>query len=257
VSKEALMGAVCVLGVLSLGACGERAADDVRERPPRSEFAGGFDSNAQEIHRMARRVVARAPARERRAGGVVTLRRAATVRARPGGRRLGKIGPRTPFGSRMTLPVVRRRPGWLGVLTSALPNNTLGWIRDEGLDHDRTRLEVVVDRSARRLTLLRGGRRLMSAPIGVGRPGSETPLGTFAITDKLDGRRFSASYGCCILALSGRQPSLPAGWRGGDRLAIHGTTGRSSSAGCVTMGDAQLRQLLRTVPLGTLVTVRA
>jgi hypothetical protein len=255
VSKEALMTVVCVLGAFALGACGERAADDVRERPARVEFAGGFDTGAQEVHRTARRVVARAPARERGGGEVVALRRATTIRARPRGRRLGKIGPRTPFGSRMTLAVVRRKPGWLGVLTSALPNGTVGWIRDDGLDHGRSAFRVVVSRSARRLTLVRNGRRVFSTTIGVGRPGSETPLGTFAVTDKLDGRRFSASYGCCILALSGRQPDLPPGWRGGDRLALHGKGGQSSTAGCVAVGAGPLRRLMEKVPLGTLVTV--
>ena len=72
--------------------------------------------------------------------------------------------------------------------------------------------------------------------VGVGRPGSPTPKGRFSITDKLSGRAYGGTYGCCILALSGRQPKPPPGRTGGDRLAIHGTNdpgsiGRRSSAG--------------------------
>ncbi len=249
------MTVVSVLSALALGACGERADDDVRERPARVEFAGGADTGADEVHRTARRVVARRPARERKGAGVVALRRTTPVHAGPRGRRIGRVGPRTPFGSRTTLAVVRRNRGWLGVLWSALPNGKVGWIRDHGVDHRRSAFRVVVSRSARRLTLVRNGRRVFATGIAVGRPGSETPLGTFAITDKLDGRRFSASYGCCILALSGRQPNLPAGWRGGDRLAIHGKGGKNSTAGCVAVDAAQLRRLMNAVPVGTLVTV--
>jgi lipoprotein-anchoring transpeptidase ErfK/SrfK len=97
--------------------------------------------------------------------------------------------------------------------------------------------------------------------VEVGRPGSETPLGRFAVTDKLSGAPYGGSYGCCILALSGRQPNLPAGWTGGDRLAIHGTpanaVGRAASAGCLHATDADLRALMRSVPVGTPVVIHS
>ena len=94
------------------------------------------------------------------------------------------------------------------------------------------------------------------------RPGSETPTGRFAVTDKLSGPRFGPYYGCCILALNGKQPNLPAGWQGGNRLAIHGTNspgtiGAAASAGCLRAGDADLRLLMRRVPLGTPVFIRS
>ncbi|MDX6407104.1 MAG: hypothetical protein QOE13_175 [Gaiellaceae bacterium] len=97
--------------------------------------------------------------------------------------------------------------------------------------------------------------------VGVGRAGSPTPTGTFAVTDKLKGSAYSASYGCCILALSATQPNLPAGWNGGNRIAIHGTLsasdfGRAVSAGCPHASNADLRYLMRTVPLGTPVVIR-
>jgi len=80
------------------------------------------------------------------------------------------------------------------------------------------------------------------------------------VTDKLDGTSFGPYYGCCVLALSGHQPHPPAGWQGGDRLAIHGTDapgtiGTASSAGCLRAADADLRYLMQRVPLGTPVLV--
>jgi lipoprotein-anchoring transpeptidase ErfK/SrfK len=112
------------------------------------------------------------------------------------------------------------------------------------------------------LTVLRGDKAVQHFRVGVGRAGSPTPIGRFSVTDKLPGRAYSASYGCCILALSATQPNLPAGWTGGDRVAIHGTLsssdfGRAASAGCVHASDGDLRYLMRTVPLGTPVLIRA
>jgi hypothetical protein len=85
-------------------------------------------------------------------------------------------------------------------------------------------------------------------------------VGRFAVTDRLIPRSGSP-YGCCILALSGRQTSLPPGWTGGDRLALHGTTsglvGGAYSSGCVRVREADLRRLMDRIPVGTRVTVRA
>jgi hypothetical protein len=82
------------------------------------------------------------------------------------------------------------------------------------------------------------------------------------VTDKLSGYNYGAFYGCCIVALSAHQPRLPAGWTGGDRVAIHGTNvpssiGLASSAGCPHASDADLRVLMRKVPLGAPVFIRA
>jgi hypothetical protein len=266
VSKEACIALVWVLGACVLAAAGlvdEPGA--AKPRPPeRAVFAGGpatLDAPS-ELHARER---ATQPERTHAAGGsVVRVRRGRSVllHPRPGGRARFVLGHRTPFGSETVLPVVRRRAGWLGVLSSALPSGELGWIRDDAraLTASRNRLRVVVERSEQRLTVVRRGRAIATVAVGGGRPGSETPIGRFAVTDKLPGTRFTRSYGCCILALTGRQSSLPAGWRGGNRLAIHGTDGRSASrtrsAGCVTIDARPLRWLMSVVPLGTVVTVR-
>jgi lipoprotein-anchoring transpeptidase ErfK/SrfK len=123
-------------------------------------------------------------------------------------------------------------------------------------------VRIEIDLSARRLALFAGGRVVRSAPVSIGAPGSPTPTGRFAVTDKLPGSRFSTIYGCCILALSGSQPNLPTGWQGGDRLAIHGAPpgspiGSPVSAGCLHAAEHDLRRLMRRVPLGAPVVIRA
>lgn len=241
------------------GAPPARAGAVAQERHGAKPFVGTGQPGVSPATRAARLMAARARAHTS-GGEVVSLRPGARVQLhwRPGGRALTTLGERTPFGSQAVLPVVRRKPGWLAVVTSAFVDAQVGWIRDDPakLVPGRTRVSIEVDRSDRRLDLLRGGRRVMSAAVELGRPGSETPTGRFAVTDKLSGARYGGSYGCCILALSGRQPRLPAGWRGGDRLAIHGLNGRGGTAGCVAVPRVPLERLMRSVPLGALVTVR-
>ena len=160
------------------------------------------------------------------------------------------------------LSVVRSRGRWLGVSSSELPNGRLGWVRrGRALRLSRTRLSIHVDTSERRLELRLGRRVVRVARVGVGRDGSHTPAGRFSVTDRLNGRRIAPYYGCCVLALSGRQPNLPPGWRGGNRLALHGTdsprtVGRAASAGCLHALERDLWFLIRSVRLGTPMFVR-
>jgi hypothetical protein len=184
------------------------------------------------------------------------------LRAAPGGRVLHRIGRRTEFGSLRVLGVVERRDGWLRVVASERPNGRHGWIPEANVRLGGTDYAVHIDRSARRLTLRRDGRRLRSFPVAVGRPGTETPTGRFAITDELQPTDPNSPYGCCALALSGHQTKLLPGWPGGDRLAIHATpqvetVGRAASLGCLRGRARDVRRLMSTVPVGTPVFIRA
>lgn len=189
--------------------------------------------------------------------------RSVAVRGRPGGQVIGRLSSRTRFGSRQVLAATRVKGRWLGVASSARTNGRLGWV-DRGSSALRTapaKVSIRADLSERQVELRRGDRVVARAAVAVGRPGSSTPTGRFAVTDKLNGRRLSPYYGCCVLALSGTQPDLPAGWSGGNRLAIHGTNdpgsiGQASSAGCLRVGESDLKTLTRRVPLGTPVQIR-
>jgi lipoprotein-anchoring transpeptidase ErfK/SrfK len=184
------------------------------------------------------------------------------LRARPHGPAVARVDAWTEFGSHQTLGVVKHRGGWLAVVSTTRPNGELSWIRARDVRLTATRVSLTLDLSRRRLVLRQGDKVLRRMTVGVGRPGSPTPTGRFALTDKLRGGQYGPYYGCCILALSAHQPHLPAGWTGGDRIAIHGTNaastiGAASSAGCAHARDADLRVLMRRVPLGAPVFIRA
>jgi lipoprotein-anchoring transpeptidase ErfK/SrfK len=204
---------------------------------------------------------ARAPRRSARRYESARVTRRVMLRATPGGRVVGRVGTRTEFGTRTVLGVVRRRGGWLQVTTPQRPNGRHAWIPASRARLSASGYAIHVDRSARRLTLRHGRRVVRRIPVAVGRPGSPTPLGRFSVTDKLRPRRADSPYGCCILALSGRQTKLVPGWPGGDRLAIHATpqlesVGRAASLGCLRGHPRDLEALMRRVPLGTPVFVR-
>jgi hypothetical protein len=203
------------------------------------------------------------PKRPRGIHRIAVVAGSVPLRARPNGPVLARAGAKTEFGDDRVMSVAAERGAWLGVVATELPNGQLAWVnrRNPALHLRRTAYSLHADLSGRWLELRRGGRRVRRITVAVGRPGSETPTGRFAVTDKLNGRSFGAYYGCCVLALSGHQPKLPAGWGGGDRLAIHGTDspgtiGTPASAGCLRAGDADLQVLMRRVPLGTPVFIR-
>jgi hypothetical protein len=239
-----------LLGViLLLAGCGDSAAPKTVRLPFTPSGEGMAEAAAATSAPRGRYLTAR------------VLQRT-NLRASPGGRILHRIGVRTEFGSRRILGVTGRRGGWLAVVASERPNGHVGWIPERRVRLGSTNWSVHVDRSARKLTLRRRGRAVRSFPVAVGRPGTETPIGRFAVTDKLHPDDPGSPYGCCALALSGHQTKLIDGWPGGDRLAIHATpndetVGKAASLGCMRAHTADIRRLMRTIPVGTPVFIRA
>ena len=193
----------------------------------------------------------------------LVVRGSVPLRERPNGRVVTRVGTSTEFGSARVMSVAGRRGPWLGVVTTEMPNGKLAWVHrhNPGLRARRGAYSLHADRSGRRLELRRGGRVMRRISVAIGRPGSETPTGRFAVTDKLRGGNYGPYYGCCILALNAHQPNLPAGWQGGNRIAIHGTNspgtiGSPASAGCLRAADSDLEVLMRRVPLGTPVFIK-
>jgi lipoprotein-anchoring transpeptidase ErfK/SrfK len=264
------LAAVCAIGALFAQTAQQGLAAEhqtpARSATPPADAAARPDDRPRAT--VTPRVVSprRAGARPRPRGyTLVRIRagRSVALRAKPSGAVVGRLTARTAFGSKRVTAVAAVRGRWLGVSVPERPNGKLGWIdgRSDALDRGRTKVALRADLSRRMLELRVGGRVVERMRVAIGRPGSSTPTGRFAVTDKLSGASYGPYYGCCILALSGHQPNTPAGWRGGNRLAIHGTNapgtvGAAASAGCLRGADRDLRTLLRRVPVGTPVFIR-
>jgi lipoprotein-anchoring transpeptidase ErfK/SrfK len=238
---------------LAVAGCG--GADALKEQP-RAARSGG----APAPFSLSARATT-SPARHPWRWLTAQVTRRVALRARPDGAVVARLATRTEFGSPKVLGVVRRRGAWLQVTAPERPNGRDGWIPADAARLAGTDLSIVVRRSRRVLELRRGARVLRRMPVAVGRPGNETPLGRFSVTDRLRTTRADSPYGCCALALSGHQPRLVAGWPGGDRLAIHGTPeagsiGEAVSLGCLRAPRRGIRALLRVVPAGVPVFVR-
>jgi L,D-transpeptidase catalytic domain len=187
------------------------------------------------------------------------LHQTVALRAEPGGKTLVRVGSRASLGGPLVLSVVRVRGRWVEVTAQALPNGRYGWVRfgrDVAVHPIRWTLRVSLSRHA--LYVLRDGRTMRTIRVGIGKPGSPTPIGRFAVAEKFSGS-FGPAFGCCILALTARQPRLPAGWSRSITyyVAIHAGSGRGTavSAGCLHATEADVRYLMRTVPLGTPVRI--
>jgi lipoprotein-anchoring transpeptidase ErfK/SrfK len=134
-----------------------------------------------------------------------------------------------------------------------------GWIPLRGLHRAHSRVQVHVDLSKHWVTVERNGGTLAGFPAATGASYSPTPPGHYFVTDRIP---FAAggALGSFAFGISGIQPHLPAGWSGGNQLAIHGTSdpssiGRSASAGCVRVSEVALHRLLPLLQLGTPVVI--
>jgi lipoprotein-anchoring transpeptidase ErfK/SrfK len=228
----------------------------------------------------AERIQARAEARQRREARRRAARRArrqaalhhpivsvrpgqsVEIHSAPNGSVVTTLGSTDEFGSTSSFSVVKRRGDWVGVPTRALSNGDLGWIRLDPsvLEESSTPWSVEVDLSEQRAQLIHGEEVARSFTVAIGRSTSPTPTGRFSITDEITSG-LNPVYGCCALALSAHQPNLPAGWTGGDQIAIHGSpdnsVGGAISDGCLHATTDDLEALIAKLPLGAPVVIHS
>jgi hypothetical protein len=187
---------------------------------------------------------------------------AVTLYRRPGGSPRIRLAAHTAWKSPRVLGVVRREGDWLAVQAPELRNGEVGWLPAEQARLGCVSWSLHADLSKRRLHVRKDGRMVRGYAVAVGAPEHPTPRGRFSVTDKLRVTDGSSPYGCCVLALSGHQLRLPAGWPGGDRLAVHATNDLSSigqpvSLGCMRTDSRRARWLIETIPLGAPIFIRS
>ncbi len=191
---------------------------------------------------------------------LVRVRAATPVRARPalGAHAIGVV----PAGSKYYhvglwawIETTAKHGRWGRVSVPYTWPHRDGWISLRGLRRARTFVEVHIDLSSHRVSVTRFGKPLVGFRAGVGASYSPTPTGRYFVTDRIPFSPGSV-LGSFAFGISGIQPRLPAGWSGGDQLAIHGTNepwtiGRNASAGCVHVTEHALHELEPLLRLGT------
>ena len=144
---------------------------------------------------------------------------------------------------------------WIRVRLPARPNGKTGWVRAEGLGDLRiVRTLLQINRKTLRATLYKSGRKIWSAPVGIGKAGTPTPAGHFWIREKFRVKGVPL-YGTLAIGTSAYAPTL-SDWPGGGVVGLHGTNqpylipGRPSH-GCVRIKNADIANLYRLAPVGT------
>ena len=190
---------------------------------------------------------------------------AARVAPRRGAPAVARLGRTTPEGTaNIVLALGRTRDGrgrlWVRVRVPGLSRHDTAWVRRSALGGYRVvRTHLVVDRRRLVATLLRDGRRVFRARVGVGTPQAPTPAGRFYIRDVVTRYR-SPMYGPVAFGTSARSQTL-TDWPGGGFIGVHGTDrpdllpGRVSH-GCIRMRNADILRLARLMPVGTPLTIR-
>jgi lipoprotein-anchoring transpeptidase ErfK/SrfK len=149
---------------------------------------------------------------------------------------------------------------WYRVQLPIKPNGVTGYVRAAAVGVGPVRSRVVVDVSAKRLTLYRRGRPVLRAPVAVGSPATPTPLGRYYVNQRLIPPDPGGPYGPAAIGISAYSTVL-TGWTQGGPIAIHGTNepwsiGHAVSNGCIRVHNDVLRRLFKVTPAGTPVVIR-
>jgi hypothetical protein len=175
------------------------------------------------------------------------------------------LSTRTPEGT-SNIVLVRGRtvdPAgdvWVRVRLPALGTPDSGWVRRDALGgYGVVRTRLIVDLDSLTATLLRDGRAVFDAPVGVGRASFPTPRGEFYVRNRLTGY-VSPAYGPIAFGTSARSRTLTE-WPAGGFVGIHGTDRPDLlpgyvSHGCIRLRNDDILRLARLMPVGTPVTIR-
>jgi lipoprotein-anchoring transpeptidase ErfK/SrfK len=194
------------------------------------------------------------------------LLHAAVVRERPGGARVGRLAATRPLtGAPTVVPVLRVASAdgreWLRVRLPQRPNGSTGWIAVDGTLRGETPWAIEVTRARRRASIYRGGRRVRTFKVVVGKRSTPTPLGRFFVAERVSQARGS-SLGPWVLATSAYSDVLRQFGGGPGQIGLHGRTGlpgalgTAASHGCVRFSDRAIAWLARRARVGTPITIR-
>lgn len=191
------------------------------------------------------------------------------VRSRPGGdsvRWLARVRAKWSGSGQKLMVLGSRKVGgkeWIKVRLPIRPNGSAGWMPRDRVVLIHTDSYVEIDRSERLLRVYSKGRMIRRWKVVVGAPVTPTPLGLFALYDRVRQRDTNGFIGPWALPLTAHSNELRRYEGGPGLVAIHGRAGSSlfdplgtaASHGCVRMNNSRVRYLL-SKSMGTAVRIR-
>jgi lipoprotein-anchoring transpeptidase ErfK/SrfK len=188
----------------------------------------------------------------------------AKAQAKSSARTVGRLTRKTGEGTDDLVLVIARTTDrkdrvWLKVRLPIRPNGTTGWVPEDALSElQPVDSWIRVSTKTFKISVVKNGRRVFSAPVGVGQPQWPTPRGQFYIRAKLT--NFSSPFYGPIAYVTSATSDKLTDWPGGGIVGIHGTSlpglipGKISH-GCIRMRNADIRKLDKLVEVGTPITV--
>ncbi len=171
---------------------------------------------------------------------------------------LSKLNPHG-YATLMLVRQTRQIDGvtWYGVRLAMRPSGANGWVRASSVGTYATVAKIVIDVSARRLSVYRRGKLMGRFTVAVGSTAYPTPTGSFFINEKFRPVPAGGAFGVLAMGLNAYQPRLPT--RGA--LAIHGTNddaniGQAVSDGCIRLHNADVLKVSAWVPSGSPVVIQ-
>jgi lipoprotein-anchoring transpeptidase ErfK/SrfK len=154
---------------------------------------------------------------------------------------------------------------WLRVRLPDRPNGASAWIPANVTQLASTPWRIVVSVRKRTVALERRGSVVRVYRAVVGAPGTPTPTGLFAVSERVSQPDPHAFYGPWVLLLTAYSNTLRRFDGGPGQISIHGRAGASlrdplgtaRSHGCIRIDNAAVDLLARVAVEGTPVVIRA
>jgi L,D-transpeptidase catalytic domain len=177
----------------------------------------------------------------------------------PGGRPRAFLDP-TILGAPITLPIVLRHRGWVGVLLPSV-NRTIAWVPPGSWVTVALRDQIVVVRSAHQVSWYRDGALMHSWLATLGSRATPTPLGRTFILGRstLRGHVYADTDVFALGAVPDDPNAVPTGLKGA-HIGLHtwyhdADLGKNTTDGCIRVTRTGQRLLLAELLPGTEVLV--
>jgi lipoprotein-anchoring transpeptidase ErfK/SrfK len=152
---------------------------------------------------------------------------------------------------------------WLQVLLPIRPNDADGWIDASVARLVASPWRIVISTKQRTVDVFELGHKIRSYKAVVGAPGTPTPHGSFAISERISLADPNGFYGSWILTMTAHSNVLDTFDGGDGRVAIHGRGGSSlldplgsaRSHGCIRLDNAAIDWLATIAQPGTPVEI--
>jgi lipoprotein-anchoring transpeptidase ErfK/SrfK len=180
----------------------------------------------------------------------------------PGGAKVDTVG--VWYGYPMTMPILEEQEGRLRIMMPERPNGLTAWVQANQVTRSTSAYRMVLKLSETRVYVYKDGYELWSAPVGIGKDQTRTPVGSFFVA--VVERDVPGGYGPIVVDTNAHSEDIQS-WQGsGDAItAFHGPFGSEEilragggkvSNGCLRMlPEDQIK--MDGIPLGTPVDILA